>query len=378
MRIVHWAHSLGEGNGGLEEFVASLSVALNNLGHSVSIVTNRPRDVDQLSLSRYPSAIRLHFIDIDAQEQRETGLSALKENWRTLESLVSKRRPDLIHLHAIGRGDVTLLSALKKRFGVPVVYTAHSPVDAPGLENIFQPIGDLPSAIIAPSNFMRLMIQQYLPRWESRTVTILNGVDDLGPGRNRDDGNQIFASGRHRPEKGFSNLLAAMPIVLDRVPAARLVIAGNGAETPSLQKIARFYGVSDKIEWTGWISRPKAQARAAESSVVAVPSLWNEPFGLVAAEAAMAGRPVVGARVGGLPEIILAGKTGFLYTAGDISNLGMSLAKVLIDSKLRGEMGVAGREHASMNFSMEKNVKSHLELYESVIADWKKEIQFDG
>jgi glycosyltransferase involved in cell wall biosynthesis len=99
-------------------------------------------------------------------------------------------------------------------------------------------------------------------------------------------------------------------------------------------------------------------------SVVAVPSRWDEPFGLVALEAALMARPVVAARVGGLPEVVEDGRTGLLVEREDAHALAEALVCLLRDPAAADRMGVVARARASALFGWDRCVNEYERLYE--------------
>jgi glycosyltransferase involved in cell wall biosynthesis len=363
MRILHWAHSLLNENGGLEEFVAALGVSLLNLGHEIALVTEKPLAESIASPDRYPRAARLHTIDL----ARNVSTSALRRTWDELEAFVTDFSPDVIHLHSVGRGDIALLGALKRRHHIPIVFTAHSPLTSPGLLPQLAPLGDFITRAACPSQFMFDMVGTYLPSWKDIRVLIRNGVDPNLQGGTGRIPHQIYASGRHVSDKGFSTLIAAMPIVMNRVPHARLILAGAGAETKTLKNLARIYGVGEAIEWPGWIAQSDARRLVGNSAVACVPSIWTEPFGLVAAEASMEGTPVVATKSGALPEIVVSGLTGYTVAPGDVAATGVALATLLMDAELREQLGRAAREHTMRHFDLTATVDGYVSLYEDAL-----------
>jgi glycosyltransferase involved in cell wall biosynthesis len=368
MRILHWAHSLLNENGGVEEFVAALSASFIGLGHSVALVSEKPEPTSIASATRYPPEAAIHGIDLGTNLSATEPASALRECWDALEAFVTNFSPDVIHLHSVGRGDIALLSALTKKHQVPVVFTAHSPLTSPGLLPRLRPIINLVQSVICPSDFMFDMVATHVPQWTAKRILIRNGVDAaVLPRRPRLD-RQVYASGRHVSDKGFSSLIAALPLVLQRVPDARVILAGAGPDTQTLKNLARLYGVENAIEWPGWISQTEARATVGRSAMACVPSIWTEPFGLVAAEASMEGTPVVAAQSGALPEIVVHGSTGYLVPAGDIASLGIAIATVLSNTPLRQDLGTAAREHAVRHFSLERAVGAHLNHYHWAIT----------
>jgi len=93
--------------------------------------------------------------------------------------------------------------------------------------------------------------------------------------------------------------------------------------------------------------------------ICVVPSLWPEPFGIVAVEAMACGRPVIATRVGGLQEIVVDGETGFLVDPGDSEGFAQKLELLMDDPELRARMGQKGRERALENFTYDHIVQKH-------------------
>jgi glycosyltransferase involved in cell wall biosynthesis len=100
----------------------------------------------------------------------------------------------------------------------------------------------------------------------------------------------------------------------------------------------------------GWLSHEEALTLYQQAAVVVVPSVWEEPFGLVAVEAMATGVPVCASRVGGLADIVRHGETGFLFTPGDAAELAEQLNTLLEDAALRYRLGEAGRRVAEREY----------------------------
>jgi glycosyltransferase involved in cell wall biosynthesis len=156
-------------------------------------------------------------------------------------------------------------------------------------------------------------------------------VDGLGAGPTPPPaGGPVLAAGRLLPEKGFDVLVRAAARTGDR-----LVVLGEGPERERLEHLAASLHVD--LELPGAVAPGEMAGWYRRARVVAVPSR-REGFGMVAAEAAAAGRAVVGSRVGGVPTVVDDGTTGLLVPPGDVDALATALAEV------RPEMGAGGPE----------------------------------
>lgn len=173
----------------------------------------------------------------------------------------------------------------------------------------------------------------------------------------------VFA-GRLVPEKGVDVLLHAFSHIASHVPAARLLIAGDGPEAERLKQLIATLEISDAVSMLGYVSREEMERRFASAWVQVVPSRWAEPFGIVAAEAMMRGTAVVASRSGGLADIVRENKTGFLTPPGDAERLASALLRLLQDRALAERLGRAGRETAQAQFSEAAYVEQFVRLYE--------------
>jgi glycosyltransferase involved in cell wall biosynthesis len=174
----------------------------------------------------------------------------------------------------------------------------------------------------------------------------------------------VAFAGRLAREKGADVLLRAFRRVADALPAARLVVAGDGAQRPALERLAAALGLGDRVALLGHLP-PDALERALEGAwVQAVPSRWDEPFGLVAAEAMMRGTAVVASGSGGLAEVVEDGRSGLLVPPGDEEALAGALLRVLRDRGEAERLGAAGRARALERFAEPAFVGRFAQLYE--------------
>jgi glycosyltransferase involved in cell wall biosynthesis len=152
-------------------------------------------------------------------------------------------------------------------------------------------------------------------------------------------GRDVLFLGRLSREKGVRELLRAWKLVA--AGGAKLLIAGDGPERAALEEQARSDALTN-VEFLGFLDeagRDSAWSRAAFS---VVPSIWQEPLGLVVYEAWERGRPVVVSRVGGLDDMVDDGVNGLKVSPGDEPALAAAISSLLADPAKVREMGVAG------------------------------------
>lgn len=134
-----------------------------------------------------------------------------------------------------------------------------------------------------------------------------------------------------------------------------------------LLRLASELGVAGDMEMTGHLAADELERALAGAWVQAAPS-FAEQFGLSAVEAAMRGTATVASRVGGLPEVVRDGRTGFLFTAGDHEALAARLVALLRDRGRAERMGREARADALARFSMSACAERFERLYERVRA----------
>lgn len=197
---------------------------------------------------------------------------------------------------------------------------------------------------------------------------VLNGVKET-PGRPplKTPPTAVFA-GRLVREKGVDLLLRAFAMVTPKIPEARLIICGEGPERLRLEELVLELNLSACVSMRGLQPHQEVARMFGEAWAVAVPSRWEEPFGLVALEAMMAGAPVVASHSGGLAEIVRDGQTGFLVPPGDVDALAEALFRLLRDRQLSERFGQAGRELVLAEFSETRMVDRFVELYQLVLS----------
>jgi N-acetyl-alpha-D-glucosaminyl L-malate synthase BshA len=167
-----------------------------------------------------------------------------------------------------------------------------------------------------------------------------------------------------RPVKRPVDCVEILARVLKQTKA-RLVMVGDGSERTSAVHRAKVLGVFDKCVFVG--KQPNIVDYLCASDVLLLPS-EQESFGLAALEAMAVQVPVIASRVGGLPEVVDDGKTGFLSAVGDVDKMANDAVKLLADPKLRREMGKRARESAIGRYRTDIVIPQYIEFYNRVLA----------
>src|SRR5260370_31560339 len=115
--------------------------------------------------------------------------------------------------------------------------------------------------------------------------------------------------------------------------------------------------------WTGLVQNPVAEGLYAGADVVCQVSRWEEAFGWVIAEAMAAGRPLVATRVGGIPELVADGESGFLVAPRAPAEIAGRLVQLLEDSTLRTRLAAVGRLAAEQKFDLTRNLDALMRAY---------------
>lgn len=195
-------------------------------------------------------------------------------------------------------------------------------------------------------------LKQELGVLRDKTVVIPGGIDADIPFCATEPESPlktIFISGRvDDPVKGLQVVLDANALLRQKRSDFRVVA------THFDQRVSEGNFVA-----TGWLSHEEAIRQVARADICVVPSLWKEPFGLVALEAMTAGKPVCASDTGGLRDIVVHGETGYLFPPGDSKALAGYLEMLLDDAALRTTLGGAGRERALSMFAWENVIKTH-------------------
>ena len=168
-----------------------------------------------------------------------------------------------------------------------------------------------------------------------------------------------------RPVKRPVDCVEIFARVLKKVTNIKLVMVGDGSERMNVEHRARCLGIYDKCSFVG--KQPNIADYLSAAEVLLLPS-EQESFGLAALEAMACEVPVIASRVGGVPEVVTDGETGFLSEVGDIGKMAEDAAYLLADAEVRRNMGRRARELALARYRTDIVIPQYIQFYESVLA----------
>ncbi|MFV0268561.1 MAG: glycosyltransferase family 4 protein [Draconibacterium sp.] len=317
---------------------------------------------------------------------------------RKLEQLIALEKPDIAHLHNIYHQLTPSIIPVLKKHGVKIVTTLHDyKLICPSyiaLKNnniceacqgrfFWKPFtsncqnsylqGLLLSLeaywhkwtgsyngvdlFLAPSKFLASLISKRIS--PDKIQVLHNGIDaDKYQATFSDHGYALYF-GRISKEKGIATLLQAHQQLSEKFP---LKVVGTGPLEQELKKSYPF------AEYLGYQSGEALHTTIQNASFVVVPSEWYENCSMFVLESMAYGKPVIGSRIGGIPEQVEDGKTGLLFEMGSIQNLKNKMATLIENRALRLTMGKAAQNKLQNEYSNAQHNKKLLKLYSTVLS----------
>jgi glycosyltransferase involved in cell wall biosynthesis len=174
----------------------------------------------------------------------------------------------------------------------------------------------------------------------------------------------VLMAGRLSPDKGFHVLIDAIPAVLAKAPDARFIICGDGVQRHELERQVVSLGLKDVVVFAGF--RNDLDSWMPNADLFVLPS-FTEGLPNVLLEAHASGVPVVATAVGGSPELVVDGETGWLVPPGVRPALAAGMIRLLCDDSRRRQMGLAAQARVREHFTFEVQARGYLELFDDLM-----------
>jgi glycogen(starch) synthase len=360
MRVLIWTDAFWPEIGGLELFCMRIVTALKERGHTCAVVTEQKESADVV-VSHYQE-VPVYGLAFE-QAFRRGNLALLRRQHEACSRLIDQFQPDVVHLNAVMRGAIGFVLQQRRR-RLPTVLTLHDNSLAKHAKGLGPGLLDAVDIIAAISRSNRAFVIDCDPRAEAKIRVIPNALPmpRISPAP-LPASFRLLAIGRLVRDKGFDLAIRAFAEVAGLFPESTLTITGEGREAEALRQLARATGVGSRIRFTGWIDPEEVPPLINQHSVVIMPSRWQEPFGLVALQAAQMGRPIIAAASGALPEIVVDGVTGALVPNENLPGYVEALRKFIQAPSLVERLGRQARLHAESSFPFEQFVGRYEEAY---------------
>lgn len=366
--------------GGVEDYARRTSEGMVSLGHEVTVYSSDLMNFD-LNERIIPTEELINSVKV----KRFRAFPIKFKDYSVSPALpfsLFRERADLIHGHSFMyfSGDSGALVA--KTRGIPFVFNPY--IVASGKPSCIgalyrKTLGRLAmsaNVVIAISHFEKNLMQEM--GYKIRRIEVIPPGVDLKEFEVADSWNIfqrfginaekiILSVGRLSGGKGIDTLIKAMPLILKRIPEARLLIAGpDFGQRPYLESLVRSEKVEGYVLFIGALSRSELINAYKHADVFAFSSR-NEAFGIVLIEAMAAGLPVVAANACAVREIVKEGRSGYLFSPGDIKELSEKIISILSDGKMRSEMGNSSYNIAKDRYDVNKTITGMLGVYSSLI-----------
>jgi N-acetyl-alpha-D-glucosaminyl L-malate synthase BshA len=362
---------------------SELGKELAERGHTVHFISSAlPTRLTQLN-----ERVRFHEVEMMSyplfEHQPYTLALATK-----MAKVAETENLDLLHVHyAIPHSISAILAreSLKPSRYLPVITTLHgTDITLVGADRSYLPVtryGIVQSdGVTAISHYLKKATHeifqfddiQVIPNFVCQHDYMRHDVSKLRKTLSPQNEPLLVHVSNFRPVKRPVDCVEILGRVLRQGIATRLIMVGDGSERTNAEHRARCLGIYDKCTFVG--KQPKIVDYLSASDVLLLPS-EQESFGLAALEAMACELPVIASRVGGLPEVVTDGETGYLSEVGDVDKMAHDAGRLLSDSELRTAMGKRARESAVSRYRTDLVIPQYIDFYNRVIAKTKENSQ---
>jgi glycosyltransferase involved in cell wall biosynthesis len=391
--------------GGSERVMFAEAAMVRRDGHTVSFFSQRgPSDIESRHAAFYPPRVAIEELDWRGRWRHAARVIYNPAVGRAFRRFLAAVHPGLLHAHNIYGGLTTSVLDVARDVGLPVLMTVHdyklvcpsylaldrgrvcsaceggrfhrcllkrchkSSLAASALyaaEAYLAAWGHKYSVVrvfVCPSRFML----QTLSRngWATERLTYLpNAIEIPANASWIGKGSHALYVGRLSPEKGLHTLLRAM-----RGLDLPLRLVGEGPLRGDLEAQVDREGLRGHVTFAGYEAGEAMAREYRDAAFLVLPSQCYENAPMAVLEAFANGKPVIGADIGGIPELVEPGRNGLLFPPGDSDALRDRLSALWRDRASWGDLGAAARRRAVEEFSVERHAAGLLRLYERALS----------
>ena len=386
--------------GGSEKYYFELAKLLKSHGHTVAFFSMKNEN-------NIKTGDREYFVDeIDMNTgSKFEALNVIysKKNKALMEKALEEFKPDIVHINNFQRQlSASIIDAVKEK-NIPLIMTAHdlnsicpasimlyngevcedcitkgytSCIKKKCIKNsmlksvlgyIEKKYYDLHKifckvdCIISPSEFNKNQLLK--GKLKCNDITVIHNFVNETEKTDYTLGDCAFYFGRLSREKGILNLVEA----INNIPGARLIIAGDGPERENIQAYIKEHKLENRITLLGYLNQNDIRENIRKCRFVTVPSIWYEncPYSIL--ETMEIGKPIIGSKIGGIPELIQDGINGFTYEHNDVTKLTNILMKLFGNDETVKQFSKNSKQIFIQNYSAEAYYNKLMTVYNKYI-----------
>ena len=389
--------------GGSEKYYFELAELLKENGHEVAFFSmNNEKNIKTGEKEYFVDEIDLNT----GSKLKALDVIYSKANYKKMKEALEDFKPDIVHINNFQRQlSASIIKAIKEE-NIPIVFTAHD-VQAicpaitmmdndknicekcmhgkymncikkkcnkgstlksiiGALEGYYYRIKKIYTKkidyIITPSEFYKTkLIVDGIP--EEKIEAIHNFVELKDYNLETIDEGYALYFGRLSKEKGILNLINAF----SKLEKGILYIAGEGPEKENIEKIVKENNLDNRVKLLGFLNSDRMKETIRKCKFVIVPSIWYENCPYSVMETLAIGKPVIGANIGGIPELVKDNKCGLIYEYDDIDDLADKMKKLFENEILVKEFGKNAKEDANRLYSKEIYYKKIINIYNRLL-----------
>ncbi|PIS23267.1 hypothetical protein COT49_01060 [candidate division WWE3 bacterium CG08_land_8_20_14_0_20_40_13] len=372
-------------SGGLETQNQVLCEGLVKEGHKVFVVTTGLASdrKDQTEIGHCPNYIFTEsppgkyskkwfkesvraYIELSCQHKIDVLVSQSSAGLEVFKKVKNVKKIAISHGTSFGEWQ-TRFKILKSPKNFVRLIIKDTPMALSGWWEDYQ-LFKLSDRVVCVSSLVKVRIEREFPMFREKFVTIDNGVDtnkfrikneELGTKLRIKNPFTLLYIGRVVKEKGLEVLLTAVS-ELKRLTKLKLLIVGAGADLESLKVLAKSQGLP--VNFIGEVSNHETVKYYHKANAFAFPTLRQEGFPMVLAEAMAAGLPIIASRIGGIPSAITDGENGILVAPGSVAELSKAIEMLYKDEEHRVTLATNAQKLSGEKYSQKCMIKKYLEL----------------
>ena len=389
-------------NGGSEKYYFELGKLLKEKGNQVAYFSME----DERNIKTGDKEYFVKKIDLNnGSKLKAFDVIYSKENYKKMKEAINEFKPDIVHLNNFQRQLSASIVKACNEMQVPVVFTAHdmqaicpaiSMLDAQKniceecmngkyincsrkkcvkdstLKSVLGAIEgfyyknkkiytDKISYIITPSIFYNDKLKKEGFQ-ENKLKAIHNFIDLKDYELETIDNGYALYFGRLAKEKGIINLIKAF----SKLDKGSLYIAGDGPEKEKIKNMIKENNLENRVKMLGFLNPDQMKDAIRKSKFVVIPSIWYEncPYSVI--ETLAIGKPVVGADIAGIPELVKNGISGLTYRYDDVSELAQKMNLLFENESLANKYGKNAKKQAYEEYDKDIYYNELIEVYEKV------------